>query len=212
MSVRLATLTDADVAAERERFPGAFGRPIGERMKSWLGWGGGAALTVYCMYRFGFFSGDFLHGAVEIRAARGVAAFSAHGLREPAPVPEGHRRDDRDGVSGDAAGRAVRVSAELSCLQEHHAIAPAPVRHAAVCRPSALVRLLDLGAHFRPRDRPRPTRRNHGDCDRRDRDLHQIVFGSDRESRSQADRWRDRGGRKLAASELGLAFCRRCCR
>lgn len=63
MSVRLATLTDADVAAERERFPGAFGRPFGERMKSWLGWGCGAALTVYCMYRFGFFSGDFLHGA-----------------------------------------------------------------------------------------------------------------------------------------------------
>jgi phosphonate transport system permease protein len=63
MSVRLATLTDADVAAERERFPGVFGRPTGERIKSWLGWGGGAALTVYCMYRFGFFSGDFLHGA-----------------------------------------------------------------------------------------------------------------------------------------------------
>ncbi len=63
MSVRLAILTDADVAAERERFPGAFGRPVGERITSWLGWGGGAALTVYCMYRFGFFSGDFLHGA-----------------------------------------------------------------------------------------------------------------------------------------------------
>jgi phosphonate transport system permease protein len=58
-------LTDADVAAERERFPNAFGRPIGERLGSWLGWGCGAALTVYCLYRFGFFSGDFSHGAAK---------------------------------------------------------------------------------------------------------------------------------------------------
>jgi phosphonate transport system permease protein len=65
MTVRLATLTDADVAAERERFPNAFGRPIGERLRSWLGWGGGTTLTVYCLYRFGFFSGDFLHGAAK---------------------------------------------------------------------------------------------------------------------------------------------------
>jgi len=63
MSVRLADLTDADVAAERERFPLAFDQAIGERAKSWLIWGSGAALTIYCMYRFGFFSGDFLHGA-----------------------------------------------------------------------------------------------------------------------------------------------------
>ena len=33
MSVRLANLTDADVAAERERFPLAFGRSVGERAK-----------------------------------------------------------------------------------------------------------------------------------------------------------------------------------
>lgn len=65
MSVRLANLTDADVIAERERFPGAFGRPVGERARSWLGWGGGAALTIYCLYRFGFFSGDFLHGTMK---------------------------------------------------------------------------------------------------------------------------------------------------
>ncbi len=62
MSVRLANLTDADVAAERERFPRAFGRSVGEQAKSWFTWGGGAALTVYCLYRFSFFSGDFLHG------------------------------------------------------------------------------------------------------------------------------------------------------
>ena len=65
MSVRIANLTDADVAAERQRFPGAFGKPIGERARSWLGWGSGTALTIYCLYRFGFFSGDFLHGMMK---------------------------------------------------------------------------------------------------------------------------------------------------
>jgi phosphonate transport system permease protein len=68
MNVRLADLTDTDVAAERERFPLAFGQPIGERAKSWLGWGGAAAQTVYCLDHFGFFSGDFLHGASKFGA------------------------------------------------------------------------------------------------------------------------------------------------
>jgi phosphonate transport system permease protein len=62
MSVRLADLTQADIAIERERFPRAFRPSSRERSISWLGWGGGAALTVYCLYRFGFFDGDFLHG------------------------------------------------------------------------------------------------------------------------------------------------------
>jgi phosphonate transport system permease protein len=62
MSVRLADLTDADVAAERARFPGAFERSGEERLKSWLTWGLGAALAVYCLYRFGFFSATFLLG------------------------------------------------------------------------------------------------------------------------------------------------------
>jgi phosphonate transport system permease protein len=62
MSVRLADLTDADVAAERARFPGAFERGSEERLKSWLIWGLGSALTVYCLYRFGFLSSSFLLG------------------------------------------------------------------------------------------------------------------------------------------------------
>jgi phosphonate transport system permease protein len=33
--------------------------------RSWLLWGAGAALTLYCLYRFGFLSRDFLHGVAK---------------------------------------------------------------------------------------------------------------------------------------------------
>jgi phosphonate transport system permease protein len=59
---RLATLTDADIAAEKERFPAAFSPPLQERVRRWVLWGGGALLTLYCLYRFNFLSLDFLHG------------------------------------------------------------------------------------------------------------------------------------------------------
>lgn len=62
MSSRLTDITEADIAAERERNPGVFGAPLGERMYSWMSWGGTTALTFYCLHRFGFLSGDFLHG------------------------------------------------------------------------------------------------------------------------------------------------------
>ena len=62
MSSRLTSITEADIAAERERNPGAFAAPLRQRINSWLTWGGATGLTVYCLYRFGFFSGDFLHG------------------------------------------------------------------------------------------------------------------------------------------------------
>ena len=62
MTIRLADLTDADVATERARLPGAFSAPLRERLRFWLLWGGSAALTLYCLYRFGFLSMDFLHG------------------------------------------------------------------------------------------------------------------------------------------------------
>jgi phosphonate transport system permease protein len=62
MTLRLADLTDADIAAERGRLPGAFSQPPGERLRFWLLWGSGTALTLYCLYRFGFLSMDFLHG------------------------------------------------------------------------------------------------------------------------------------------------------
>jgi phosphonate transport system permease protein len=63
MSNRVADLTDADIAAERARFPRAFAPSMQERTRFWLAWGGGTALTIYCLYRFGFLSLDFLHGA-----------------------------------------------------------------------------------------------------------------------------------------------------
>ena len=62
MTVRMADLTDADVAAERARLPAAFTTSLRERIAFWLKWGGGTLLTVYCLYRFDFFSLDFLHG------------------------------------------------------------------------------------------------------------------------------------------------------
>jgi phosphonate transport system permease protein len=62
MSVRLADITAADIALERARFPRAYSASIRERVNFWLLWGGGAALTVYCLYHFGFFTAGFLHG------------------------------------------------------------------------------------------------------------------------------------------------------
>lgn len=65
MSARLADITEADIAAERARNPRAFAAPLHERVVSWVGWGGSAALALYCLYRFGFLSGNFLHGAAK---------------------------------------------------------------------------------------------------------------------------------------------------
>ncbi|MBZ0146078.1 MAG: phosphonate ABC transporter, permease protein PhnE [Pseudorhodoplanes sp.] len=62
MTVRLADLTDADIAAERARLPAAFTTSFQDRVNFWFIWGGGTLLTVYCLYRFGFLSLDFLHG------------------------------------------------------------------------------------------------------------------------------------------------------
>ena len=62
MSVRLSDITAVDIAAERARFPRAYSASIRERAHFWLLWGGGTALTLYCLYRFGFFTAGFLHG------------------------------------------------------------------------------------------------------------------------------------------------------
>jgi phosphonate transport system permease protein len=68
MSVRLADITAADIAAERARFPLAYAPPIRKRVEFWLIWGSGTALTLYCLYRFGFFSAGFLHGVSKFAA------------------------------------------------------------------------------------------------------------------------------------------------
>lgn len=62
MTIRLADLSAADIAAERELFPRLFSRSFGERLWQWAGWTVMAGLTAYCLYRFGFLSLDFLHG------------------------------------------------------------------------------------------------------------------------------------------------------
>jgi len=62
MSSRLTTLSDSDVAAEKARNPQIFTATLGERLAFWFKWGGGGLLALYCLHRFGFLSGDFLHG------------------------------------------------------------------------------------------------------------------------------------------------------
>ena len=66
MTVRLDSITATDIAAERERFPRMFSASVADRVRVWLMWGSGTALTVYCLYRFGFLSKDFLHGVSKI--------------------------------------------------------------------------------------------------------------------------------------------------
>ena len=85
MTVRLADITAADIAAERARLPGAFAQPVGERVRFWLLWGGGAALTVYCLYRFGFLSFGFLHGVWKFGAVVVAQLFPPKGF---AHLPE----------------------------------------------------------------------------------------------------------------------------
>jgi phosphonate transport system permease protein len=62
LTIRLDAITDADVAAERERHPRMYSESGAERLRFWLLRAGAVLLTLYCLYRFGFFSGDFLHG------------------------------------------------------------------------------------------------------------------------------------------------------
>ena len=213
MSVRLADLTDADVAAERARFPRAFSRTGGDSAKLWLLWGLGAALTDLLPVPVRFLLRRLPARHVEVRPGGRVAQlFPPTGYENLPLVPEGHGRDHRHGVPRHAAGRGVRVSAELPRLEEHDAIAAGAVRHTALCRSAALIRLPDLGAHLRARDRPRPARRHHGDRHRRDRHLHQAVFGSDREPRPQAESTASPRPAATGCSASASACCRRCCR
>lgn len=68
MTIRLADLSAADIAADRELFPRLFSRPFGERLRQWASWTVVAGLTAYCLYRFDFMSLDFLHGASKFAA------------------------------------------------------------------------------------------------------------------------------------------------
>ena len=82
MTVQIADITEADIAAERQRFPRAFSSSPSERARFWLVWGGGSALTVYCLYRFGFLSMDFLHGVSKFGAVVVAQLFPPAGYAE----------------------------------------------------------------------------------------------------------------------------------
>ena len=65
MTSQLIEITEADIAEERARNPGAFAAPLRERMNAWMAWVAATALTLFCLHRFGFLSGDFLHGVAK---------------------------------------------------------------------------------------------------------------------------------------------------
>jgi phosphonate transport system permease protein len=54
MTLFAGALTDADIARARRLVPGAFERPLRDRLRSWIGWTAFAALIVYCLIRFDF--------------------------------------------------------------------------------------------------------------------------------------------------------------
>jgi phosphonate transport system permease protein len=62
MSSQLDRITEQEIGTERSRFPRVFSMGPKELAVSTLLWGGGSLLTVYCLYRFNFFSYDFVFG------------------------------------------------------------------------------------------------------------------------------------------------------
>jgi phosphonate transport system permease protein len=82
LKITRESITEADIAAERERFPQMFSPSRADRMGAWLGWSASAALTVYCLHRFGFFSGDFLHGLSKFAAVVVAQLFPPKGFEQ----------------------------------------------------------------------------------------------------------------------------------
>ena len=80
MTVQLADITGSDIAAERARFPRLYSAPIAERLRVWLTWGAATVLTLYCLYRFGFLSQDFLHGVSKFAAVVVAQLFPPRGF------------------------------------------------------------------------------------------------------------------------------------
>src|SRR5687767_8934887 len=82
LKIRRDGITEADIAAERARFPQMFSAPVAERMGAWAAWSAGTALTLYCLYRFGFLSGDFLHGVSKFAAVVVAQLFPPKGFEQ----------------------------------------------------------------------------------------------------------------------------------
>ena len=57
--------TATEIEELRARLPRAFSPSPQERLRRLLIWSGAAALTVYCLYRFGFFTWNFIDGTLK---------------------------------------------------------------------------------------------------------------------------------------------------
>ena len=82
MTIQLASLTDTDIAAERARFPRLYSASVAERARAWLAWGSITALTVYCLYHFGFLTRDFPHGVSKFAATVVAQLFPPKGFEQ----------------------------------------------------------------------------------------------------------------------------------
>src|SRR5206468_2963553 len=82
LKVTRASISKADIAAERARLPQMYSAPLADRMGAWFAWGAGVALTLYCLYRFGFLSGDFLHGVSKFAAIVVAQLFPPKGFEQ----------------------------------------------------------------------------------------------------------------------------------
>jgi phosphonate transport system permease protein len=82
LTTRLHTITEADVVAERARFPHLFSETAAQRASARSMWGAATALTVYCLYHFGFLSMDFLHGVSKFAAIVIAQLFPPKGFEQ----------------------------------------------------------------------------------------------------------------------------------
>jgi len=62
MSFMLGRITEHEIEIEKGRFPRVFSKTPKELAFACLSWGGTSFLTLYCLYRFNFFSYDFIFG------------------------------------------------------------------------------------------------------------------------------------------------------
>ena len=72
MTFRAAALTSADIERARSLLPGAFSRPIEDRIRLWIGWTVFAGLVVYCLIRFDFSPTRIWHGLHELGLITGL--------------------------------------------------------------------------------------------------------------------------------------------
>ena len=82
MTLQIADITAADIAAERGQFPQMFSPPLRARIRSWLTWGCTFALTLYCLFRFGFLTMDFVHGVGKFGSVVVAQLFPPSGYAE----------------------------------------------------------------------------------------------------------------------------------